>query len=251
MTICCVRQAFSGSARNQLANPPSDAESLTRPIDQHRLLIDLGGGRQGHVRTIYTETNRERLRLPALNLHALRAFFHASNGMLRQAFQPPDPTCPARWRFEVLIEFKQLAHTHNPLILVHPVWIREFAHLICFPIQPALLPTKPAGDQPEENSTYNICQHHLAGICGTRKSYTPSQDPWKAWEAAAIKTPRPLGAALVAGTMSLIAFSVRICASSNTSTSWSGNPRPNPDSRAPNKIRDPLQVSRSPSCPLA
>ena len=55
-----------------------------------------------------------------------------------------------------------------------------------------------------------------------------------------ISSTSPFGAALVAGTMSLMAFSVRICASSNTSMSTFAKPRPNPDSRAPNKIRDPF-----------
>ena len=44
----------------------------------------------------------------------------------------------------------------------------------------------------------------------------------------------------VAATMSSSAFSVRICASSNTSMSTSSKPRPKPCSRAPNMITDPL-----------
>src|SRR5579875_482726 len=41
--------------------------------------------------------------------------------------------------------------------------------------------------------------------------------------------------------MSSSAFSVRVCASSKTMTSTSSKPRPNPASRAPNRIRDPLR----------
>ena len=54
---------------------------------------------------------------------------------------------------------------------------------------------------------------------------------------------RPLGAAIVAGTMSSMAFSVRICASSNTRTSTFAKPRPKPCSRAPNSTREPLANS--------
>ncbi len=55
-----------------------------------------------------------------------------------------------------------------------------------------------------------------------------------------VKISSGLAAWFVAGTMSSIAFSVRICASSNTNTSTSAKPRPNPRSRAPNRIREPL-----------